>query len=344
MNSKPQKIKCIVWDLDNTLWDGVLLEDEEVKLRSNVLNIIIELDKRGIIHSIASKNDYATAMQKLKEFDIEQYFLYPQINWNAKSESIKTISQALNMGLNTFAFIDDLLFELNEVQSELPEVLLINAEHVSDLLTKEEFIPNFITEDSKLRRQMYLNDFKRNQVEREYCGPKEGFLASLCMKFAIKEAELEDLQRVEELTLRTHQLNTTGYTYSYNELCNLIHSDKHKILVSSLEDKFGTYGKIGIALIQCEEKVWTIKLLLMSCRVMSRGVGSILINYIINLARQAKVELQAEFIHNNVNRMMYVTYKFSGFEEIEQKNGVSLLAYDFNQQNGYPKYIELKIN
>src|SRR5579863_9689303 len=89
--TKRPSIKCVVWDLDNTLWDGVLLEDEQVSLRPGVLEVIKTLDSRGILHSIASKNDRAAAMNKLAEFGLSEYFLYPQINWNSKAASVREI-------------------------------------------------------------------------------------------------------------------------------------------------------------------------------------------------------------------------------------------------------------
>src|SRR5215472_782581 len=82
---KKRAIKVVVWDLDNTLWDGVLLEDQAVTLRSGVIDVIKELDRRGILQSISSMNDHNTAMAKLEEFGIAEYFIYPQINWSAKS-------------------------------------------------------------------------------------------------------------------------------------------------------------------------------------------------------------------------------------------------------------------
>lgn len=104
-----QSIKCVVWDLDNTLWDGILLEDSSVTLREDALSALQTLDERGILLSIASRNDHDAAMAKLTELGIQEYFLYPEINWNAKSSSIENIARNLNIGLDTFAFVDDQL-------------------------------------------------------------------------------------------------------------------------------------------------------------------------------------------------------------------------------------------
>ena len=91
------KIKCVVWDLDNTIWHGVLLEDKEVHLNDDVTKVIKDLDKKGILQSIASKNNCDMALKKLDEFGIKEYFLYPQINWEPKYTSVKEISILLNL-------------------------------------------------------------------------------------------------------------------------------------------------------------------------------------------------------------------------------------------------------
>ncbi len=337
-----KKIKCVAWDLDNTVWEGVILEDHKVTLRKEVKRVIEELDKRGILQSVASKNDYSLAMKKLQELGISEYFIYPQISWNPKSESIREIAKAINIGIDTIAFIDDQEFERDEVKFTLPEVLCIDAGQVDNVLGMPEMNPKYITSDSKLRRHMYQNDIKRNEEEVSFSGTKEEFLAQLNMKITIGPVGADDLQRAEELTVRTHQLNSTGYTYSFEELDALRQSEDHKLFIAELDDKYGTYGKIGLVLIECTEKAWTVKLLLMSCRVMSRGVGTILVNYIKNLARTAGVRLYAEFVQNDRNRIMYVTYRFTGFMELEERDGKNILECDLGQSQQYPEYVTVK--
>ncbi|MBH8554257.1 HAD-IIIC family phosphatase [Nostocaceae cyanobacterium CENA357] len=338
-----QIIKCVVWDLDNTLWHGVLLEDKQVDLRGNIIDIIHTLDSRGILQSIASKNDYDIAMNKLVELGLQDYFLYPQINWNSKSSSLQEIAKIINIGLDAIAFIDDQLFELEEVKFSLPEISCINASELAKLLDMPAMNPRFITADSRQRRLMYLSDIQRQNAETEFVGTSEEFLATLQMSFTISTAQTEDLQRAEELTQRTNQLNTTGYTYSYDELNYFRQSAQHKLLIASLDDKYGSYGKIGLALIECQASLWTIKLLLMSCRVMSRGVGTIMLNHIMNLAKTNHARLCAEFLPNNRNRMMYVAYKFAGFKEIGKDGDLVILENDLTRIQSFPDYVKVEI-
>jgi FkbH-like protein len=204
--------------------------------------------------------------------------------------------------------------------------------------------PRFITPDSAQRRAMYLADMRRKDEEERFDGPKEAFLAGLGMVFRIGRAREEDLRRAEELTLRTNQLNSTGYTYSYEELAAFAVSPSHRLLVAGLDDRYGSYGKIGLALLETADDVWRIKLLLMSCRVMSRGVGAILINHLRNEARRAGRRLTAEFIDNGRNRMMYMTLKFNHFRETGRNGDCVLLENDLGPEAPFPDYVTVQVD
>jgi FkbH-like protein len=340
---KERKVKVVVWDLDQTLWDGILLEHGANALRPGVREALQLLDERGILQSIASRNDPDLALRRLRELGVEEYFLYPQIHWGTKSESLQRIARDINVGLDTLAFLDDQPFEREEVGFALPQVLTFDPEDLSTVLQTPEFLPRFITDDSRQRRQMYQADAARKHTEEHFEGPQEAFLQTLGMRLTVHRARAEDLRRAEELTLRTNQLNTTGYTYSYDELDAFRRSDDHILLIAGLEDRFGTYGKIGLVLIDKQADAWMIRLLLMSCRVMSRGVGGVLINYLRNEARRAGVRLLAEMIVNERNRMMYMTYKFSHFRELETREGVSIMENDLSREQPYPAYLELEL-
>jgi len=301
------------------------------------------LDYRGILQSIASKNNYTFAMQKLREFELDEFFLFPQIGWNSKVSFIETIAQCINIGLDAMAFIDDEPFERGAVDFSMPEVLCIDAANLDQLLDMPEMNPRFITVDSKMRRKMYLDDMARTKVEEEFVGPKEAFLASLNMALSIFSAKEEDLRRAEELTLRTNQLNATGYTYSYDELNHFRQSDGHKLLMARLEDKYGSYGHIGLALVECKADLWIIKLLLMSCRIMSRGVGSIMLSHLIQSAKRNNVRLQAEFVPNDRNRMMDITYRFAGFYEVDEIEGHIVFENDLTNFQPFPDYVRVDI-
>ena len=337
------RVKCVIWDLDDTLWDGVLLEPGQIRLRANVVRRIRELDERGILHSIASKNDRDAALAKLEELGIAEYFLYPQINWNAKSSSIRQIAGALNIGIDALAFVDDQPFERAEVAHNLPDVLTVDAAEVDSALERPEFRPRFVTGESRHRRAMYQDAAARDRAEQDFVGTSQEFLATLDMELTIREAGPEDLQRAEELTVRTNQLNSTGVTYSFAELDQLRRSPSHLLLCAALKDRYGDYGTIGLCLVEKSSDRWRLLLLIMSCRVMSRGVGTVLLNYVMTLAGEAGARLRADFVDTGRNRMMQVTYMFAGFREAARDGDRVELECAPSSVQEPPAYLRLRV-
>jgi FkbH-like protein len=295
----------------------------------------------GILHSVASKNDPETALRQLEQFGLADMFLIPQIGWNAKSHSVDQIAKKINIGLDAIAFIDDQEFERAEVAQAHPQVLCLDATDVPDAFQAPEFCPRFVTDESRHRRAMYQSQFQRDETEASFVGTSEEFLAQLGMVLTIEPARQVDLQRAEELTIRTNQLNSTGRTYSYDELDTLRSSPDHLLLVASLEDRFGNYGKIGLALVEMSEKTWHLRMLLMSCRVMSRGVGTVLLNHIMRQAREAGAELLADLVETGRNRMMQITYAFAGFEERERDGDRVVLQADLGRIQEPASYVRL---
>jgi FkbH-like protein len=337
------RIKCVVWDLDNTLWDGVLLEGDRLRLRPEAVETIRALDERGILHSIASRNDPDAAMRRLEEFGLADYFLHPQISWNPKSEAVGRIAKALNIGLDAIAFVDDQSFELEEVAFALPDVLCVPVHALGGVLEAPEFSPRFVTDESRRRRAMYRSAIVREREEEDFHGTNDDFLRTLDMVLTIAPAAEEDLKRAEELTLRTNQLNSTGVTYSYADLDGYRNSPDHLLLVATLSDRFGSYGKIGLALVERADSAWRLKLLLMSCRVMSRGVGTVVLGEIVHMARDEGRALEAEFVDTGRNRMMYVTYRFLGFDEVRREDGVAILRADPERAPTPPEHLRLAV-
>ncbi len=337
-----KSIKCVIWDLDNTLWTGILLEDPSVKLNQDILDTIVELDQRGILNSIASRNYHDAAWEKLEEFGISKYFVYPEINMGKKSDSVLRIAQNLNLSLNAFAFIDDQDFELAEVSSVCPEVLCIKKDEDFSILDKQEFIPRFITSDSHNRRLLYQNEINRELYRKSHFNNELDFLRSLKLKLEIKRATVDDLQRIEELTVRTHQMNSTGITYSYDDLCSMIEAPQYIILVTEMQDSFGDYGKIGVTLIEIKENAYIVKLHLMSCRVISRGVGNIVLINIIKRIQESDISLYADYNKTERNKNMYLAFKLLGFREVRTKDSYVLFEFDKSITHQYPSYVDVK--
>jgi FkbH-like protein len=160
------------------------------------------------------------------------------------------------------------------------------------------------------------------------------------MKLEVRPAAALDLDRAEELVVRTHQLNTTGRAYSAAELRDYMESDSHEVVVASLEDRYGPYGTIALALLELTGSAAVLKLFLMSCRVLSRGIGGVLLNHFARVASGRGLSLQAELVPNDRNRLMLVTLRLSGFAELSRSGEVVLLERRAAPEPA-PDYLEL---
>src|SRR5579862_4036987 len=250
-SSDARKIKCVVWDLDNTLWKGTLVEGDKVALNDGIAELLKYLDERGILLSIASKNDFDPAWKKLQEFGIAEYFLYPQIDWMPKSQKIRTIAKNLNIGIDTFAFVDDNQFELDEVASVIPELLPIafKPDTIASLKSDARF-QGSVTEESRQRRKMYQQQVARENEEQGFGDDYLGFLASCGIELEIDGYSPRDSERVAELVQRTNQLNFSGRKYSRDELLEVIANPTLGKYVLRVTDKYGSYGTVGFCLVK----------------------------------------------------------------------------------------------
>jgi FkbH-like protein len=277
---KNNTLKCIVWDLDNTLWNGILVEDgpEKLTLRKEIPDILKALDARGILNSIASKNNREEGLEALKRYGLEEYFLYPQISWGPKSEGIKAIAKSLNIGLDTFLFVDDSIFEIEEVRSALPDVRIMTADKCESILTLPECqVP--VTAESSNRRKMYRTESERHTAAQDFGADYLAFLRHCQIRVNISPLTEENLRRVHELTQRTNQMNFSGNRYRQDVLEALMENHDLDTYVIDCEDRFGAYGVVGFSIVDHREPRMTD--LMFSCRVQSKRVEHAFLAHII---------------------------------------------------------------
>jgi len=278
------KVKCVVWDLDGTLWDGTLIETEDpnaLVLKPGIREIMEELDKRGILQSVASKNEEAAAMAVLEHLGIADYFLYPQIHWNPKSGSLEQIAKSLNIGIDALALIDDMAFERQEVAACWPQVRAYDASEAGNLLTRPEFdVP--ATEESRVRRQMYRAEEKRNTLMAASHTDITEFLRKCNLKLRIfVPATAEQKLRCYELVVRTNQLNMSGIKYTPEEFEAVLGREGVKNFAFSCADDFGSYGIVGYGQYRLEGKTLIFTEFAMSCRVAGKCVESALFSHLL---------------------------------------------------------------
>lgn len=322
-----EKVKCLVWDLDNTLWNGILIETEDnesLELKAGVLETIKKLDERGIIQSIASKNDFAPAMEQLEKLGMSEYFLYPEIHWNAKSASIKNIAANLNIGVDAMAFIDDSVFEREQVHSALPEVRTYDALEVEELTELPEF-DVIVTDDSRHRREMYRAEEKRNALMASENDDTVSFLRKCNLRIKVFAPQTEaDITRCFELVNRTNQLNMSGRRYTRNEFDALLSKIGQTSIAFSCRDDFGSYGIVGFMQYRKDNCELCFTEFAMSCRVAGKYVESALFTHVLNDTCCEKGTLTVHKTKKNV--LLRKTFESIGFA-VEQDNAETV-KYD----------------
>jgi FkbH-like protein len=328
---KIHKIKCIVWDLDNTIWEGILVEDglEKLRLRPTIAEVIRTLDQRGILNSIASKNDHDDAMRAIRSFGLEDYFLFPQISWQPKSEGVRAIAKSLNIGMDTFLFVDDSQFELHEVQGACPGVKVLDAAKYQDILEIPECsVP--VTAESASRRKLYQVEARRQVIAEGFGKDYQSFLRDCKIKLAISQLSEENLERVHELTTRTNQMNFSGNRYDRDLLRKIIATPDLATYVLACEDRFGSYGVIGFSIIDRREPRMTD--LMFSCRVQSKRVEHAFLAFVIReYFKETGKDFLVSYRKTEKNAPSGQVFQDFGMREIGNTDGVLLLSFPRNQ-------------
>lgn len=275
-----KKLKCVVWDLDNTVWKGVLVEGDQVALRPGIEKVLKHLDDRGILLSIASKNDHASAWRKLEELSVSKYFLYPQINWRPKSSNIEAIAKRLNIGIDALAFVDDNPFELEQVATTLPEVACVNTADIETIFSDARF-QGSSSADSRRRRQFYMEAIAREDAQEEFEGNYLGFLASCEIALELAPYSEDDLERVAELVQRTNQLNFSGHKYTRAHLNEILADPSLEKYVLRSADKYGTYGTVGFSIVDHGNKTIRVRDFMLSCRVQGKFIEQAFFHHLV---------------------------------------------------------------
>lgn len=264
--------KVLVWDLDETFWTGTLAEDgpKGVTPRPEAVEALKALDARGVLHSIASKNDPEEAAAALRRFGLQDYFLHPQVGWGPKSAAVRAIATALDLGLDSFVFVDDQPFERAEVASTHPEVRVLDHLQVARLAAHSWF-DHPATPEAARRRSLYQAEAERVHAKAASGGDYLGFLRASRLVLDVRALDDADAARVYELSQRTNQLNFTGAKFTQAEVEAMRASDsRHARLTLRCADAWGDYGLIGFA--DLDLASGALDHFFMSCRVQRKRV------------------------------------------------------------------------
>ena len=314
-----EQVRCVVWDLDNTLWTGTLSEADACRLRPGVRAVLEKMNDRGILLSIASANDHDRAISLLEKKGLRDLFLHPQITWSSKVRSLQVISEKLNLGLAALGFVDDEPFEREQVRNVLPDVRVYPAGAYRSMVERPEFDPRVVTEESRGRRLKYADAIARRRFEKSSGMSRQEFLEYCQTKLRLRRASQVDAPRILELLQRTHQVNSTGVVHSRDVVAAFLNEPGCRVFVAELADRFVDYGRIGVAMCRRRERAWELVSFLLSCRVLSRGVSGVFLSWVQHQAGlDGALSFRGRYLATGQNQRMEMLYRLSGFELAEE--------------------------
>ncbi len=286
-------IKLIIWDLDETFWHGVLSEEEIKPIEPN-LNILKELTNRGIVNSIASKNDYTRAKKKLKDLGIWEYFVFPSISWDPKGRLINQIIVNCQLRPQNVLFIDDNLSNLKEATYYNNGIITSLPDIIPTLLESPGLKGKDDHDHTRLKHYKIL---EQRQAALAKHSDNRSFLTSSNITVTLVDNCLDYFDRIHELLIRTNQLNFTKKRPEISDLRNTL-NDKSKInRAVHVKDKYGDYGIAGFYSLDINTN--TLNHFIFSCRLLNIGVEQYLYAHLkypnINVTGQTAVTLKNNY-------------------------------------------------
>jgi len=350
--------KCIIVDLDNTIWGGIIGEDgfDGIRLGPHPPgNAFVEFQKylkalsqRGIILAINSKNNFDDAIQVIRKHPHmilkEEDFASMKINWNDKVSNMKSISEELNIGTDSFVFFDDDPINREFVKENMPEITVPELPHdpsrYCDVIQSlHDFSVFHITNEDKDRGKMYLQQKQRNEFEKSSSTLIE-FLKTLNLEINIKKSDSFTIPRISQLTMKTNQFNLTTKRYQEDEIKKISEQKNMLVGCAQIKDKFGDNGITGVFIIEkINSDEWLLDTFLLSCRVMGREVEKAILYYIINEAKKNNVKkLKARFIPTAKNKPVENLLPDSNFSKEND-----FWVYDIETPFNMPEFLTLRV-
>ncbi len=350
--SKPAK-KCLVLDLDNTLWGGILGEDgpEHLKIGGDYpgkafllfQQQILELQKRGIILAVCSKNNEKDVWefidnsrdQVLKKEHIAAW----RINWNDKAGNTAELAKELNIGLDSMVFLDDQPAERELVKSMHPEVTVPDFPTAPYLLPvffknlQEQYFNIYQASAEDLRKtEQYKQNAERRQLQQQFTNIDD-FIKSLQIETTIRLNDPADLPRIAQMSQKTNQFNLTGKRYTDLELKEIIERNG-KVFSLSVKDKFGDSGLTGAAIVSLIGNEAHIENLFLSCRILGRKIENTFVEQILLGLKEEFVEnVTAAYNKTPKNQMVENFYESVGFSVINKAEQKKSYVYCLKKDN-----------
>lgn len=355
--------KCLVLDLDNTMWGGIIGEDgfEGIRLGGDFPgNVHAEFQKRvldlwqqGVLLAINSKNNPADAegaIEKHPEMQLRlEHFAARRINWQDKAQNLRELAKELNIGLDSLVFVDDNPVECERVRTALPQVTVFQVpEDISRLPREFARVARLFDGATQSKEDLQRNEmYRQNQLreaERGAAASVDDFLASLEMRAEVEAINKGNLSRVTQLLHKTNQFNVTTRRHSEQFLASLAGATDWRSYVVRLKDKYGDNGIVLVALVRTAETEAVIDTFLMSCRVIGRTLERTVLELMLEDLREAGVEvLTAEYIRTAKNDLVANLFPELGFVEAGSSDVGKLYSLPTRTAGGaLPRFIAVE--
>lgn len=328
--------KCIILDLDNTLWGGIIGDDGLENIQIGTLGIgkaftrfqkwIKELKKRGVILAVCSKNEDSIARSPFIQhpemiLKLEDIAIFVA-NWNSKADNINQIQQILNIGFDSMVFVDDNPAEREIVRKHLPTVCVPElpidpANYLPYLISLNLFETVSFSENDQERTKQYQQEAKRVELSKSITN-MDIYLESLEMSAMIGPFNKMDVERIAQLTQRSNQFNLKTVRYNNADIERIMNDSNFYTVAIQVSDKFGNYGLIGIVIIEIHDDYAIIDSWIMSCRVLKRSVEQTVMNYVVDFLKKRNInKLIGQYIPTEKNKLVMHLLKDLGMSETD---------------------------
>ena len=355
--------KCLVLDLDNVLWGGIIGEDglDGIKLGPTpegrpfleLQKYVLSLYNRGVILAVNSANNADDALEVFRNHPYmvlkEDHFAAMKMNWDDKISNMKSIAEDIEIGVDSLVFVDDSKVNRDMMKQALPEVLTIDLPDDPSLYLKTiEEVRAFdtlqFTAEDKRRGKMYAEQRKRQEY-RSAVGDITEYLKSLNTVVTIERANKFNIPRISQLSQKTNQFNTTTRRYLEDDVLRMANSDRFIVVSLKVDDKFGDSGLTGVAIVEKGTEKWRIDTFLLSCRVLGRKVEETLLAYIVDQARKEGAKtIVGEFIPTKKNAPAKDFYKNHGFRQLLGSESTENWEMSLQDVYPYPQFIKVVVN
>ncbi|MGM9821683.1 MAG: HAD-IIIC family phosphatase [Muribaculaceae bacterium] len=358
-----QRKKCLVLDLDNTLWGGVLGEDgvEGIKIGGdypgNAFQYfqegIVELGRRGVILAVCSKNNEADVMEAWKKNPFmkltDRHFAAYRINWVNKADNIRAIAKELNLGLDSIVFVDDNPTERELIRQQLPMVTVPEfPKHpygLMELLQKlvdKYFRAYELTAEDLAKTEQYKANARRSAAQHQFTDMNE-FIRSLEIEINIIPADGFNIPRIAQMTQKTNQFNLTTRRYTDADIEDFVKRG-YLVYCISVRDKFGDNGITGAIILNKEGKTAEVDTLLLSCRILGKGIETAFVKTVLNMLSDKGIStVSAKYIPTAKNSQVSDFYDRIGFIVTYESDGVKSYTFQLSEPLKIDDYYKINI-